>query len=51
MVRNRGVVSINDIAEHFPILSRKTLQRDLSELIDQGKIIRSGDKRWALYRV
>lgn len=51
MVRNRGVVSINDIAEHFPALSRKTLQRDLSELIDQGKIIRSGDKRWALYRV
>lgn len=51
MVRNRGVVSINDIAEHFPVLSRKTLQRDLSELIDQGKIIRSGDKRWALYRV
>ncbi len=51
MVRNRGTVSINDIAEHFPTFSRKTLQRDLSELIDQGKIIRSGDKRWALYRV
>lgn len=51
MVRNRGVVSINDIAEHFPTLSRKTLQRDLSELIDQGNIIRTGDKRWATYRV
>lgn len=51
MVRNRGVVSINDISEHFPTLSRKTLQRDLSELIETGKILRTGDKRWATYRV
>jgi predicted transcriptional regulator len=51
MVRGKGRVSIHDIAGYFPDVTHKTIQRDLSELITEGKISRIGDKRWALYTV
>lgn len=39
-----------DIASLFrEQFSLKTLQRDLSQLIENGKVARRGDKRWAIY--
>jgi len=43
---------INDLATIFSNrFSLKTLQRDLARLILDSKIVRQGDKRWAVYRL
>mgnify|MGYP001593690195 FL=1 len=41
--------SIKDISDVFDNISTKTIQRDLNSLIQDGRVERSGDKRWALY--
>ncbi len=51
IIKYTGDVSVNHIAEMFPEMSKKTLQRDLNILILCGVIERTGDKRWAVYRV
>lgn len=43
--------SIKDIADVFDNVSTKTIQRDLNSLIQDGRVERSGDKRWALYHL
>jgi hypothetical protein len=46
----KGVeVSINDIAKKVIGCSTKTLQRELNNLVQEGKIKRIGDKRWSKY--
>jgi DNA-binding HxlR family transcriptional regulator len=42
-------VSINDIAKKVIGCSTKTLQRELNNLVQEGKIKRIGDKRWSKY--
>lgn len=39
----------SDIKDVIQDCSEKTIQRDLKELIDSGKIIRHGKRRWAHY--
>jgi hypothetical protein len=46
-----GGNSVNDIKYKFPQYSPKTLQRDINEMIDEKKIVRIGDKRWAKYYI
>ena len=42
-------MGLNDIKAIIPNLSDKTLQRELMSLIDEGVIVRKGEKRWARY--
>jgi hypothetical protein len=42
-------MSIKDITNKVRGCSEKTIQRELSELLDQKKIVRIGDKRWSRY--
>lgn len=41
--------SINDIYDQFKDCSSKTIQRDLNELIDEGKVQKQGSRRWSTY--
>lgn len=43
--------SIKDITDRFPHVSVKTIQRDLLSLVSDGKINRSGEKRWVKYKL
>lgn len=49
LLKQRGIVGLNDIKAIIPNLSDKTLQRELMSLIDEGVIVRKGEKRWARY--
>lgn len=42
-------VSVNDISKKIVGCSIKTIQRELNELMDENKIEKIGDKRWAKY--
>lgn len=48
-LRSRSGVSIKDIAGVIPNCSEKTVQRELSELIDAGVVERAGERRWSVY--
>ncbi len=48
-LKNKGWVSINDIAKAVPGYSVKTVQRELSELVDRGILKKQGERRWSRY--
>lgn len=50
VVRKNGSVSIKDIAAVVRGCSEKTIQRELTLLIQQGLVRRVGERRWSHYR-
>ncbi len=49
ILRGGGELGIRDIAAHVPEYSEKTVQRELAELVSQGKVKKVGLKRWSRY--
>lgn len=49
ILRARGTVSIKDISDSITDVSEKTIQRELMSLIDDGIIVREGERRWSKY--
>jgi len=48
-INTRKSAVIKDIVSLFPDVSEKTIQRELSTLINEGKITKRGSKRWSMY--
>jgi hypothetical protein len=48
VLKNQGV-SIKDISSVVTDCSEKTIQRELAELIRQGLITKTGERRWSIY--
>jgi DNA-binding transcriptional ArsR family regulator len=48
-VRKHKNVSIKDIAKVIKGFSEKTIQRELSSLIQQGLVEKRGERRWSIY--
>ena len=48
-LRRRGESVIKDITKALPEIGEKTIQRDLRELVEEGKIKRFGQRRWSRY--
>lgn len=48
LVDNKDI-SIKDICLYIEGCSSKTIQRDLNEMIDQGVVMKKGDRRWSTY--
>lgn len=44
-----GWSAINEIAKAAPGVSSKTIQRELVNLVNEGLLIKKGDRRWARY--
>lgn len=42
--------SIKDICSVIKDCSEKTIQRELQSLIEQGRVVRYGEKRWSVYK-
>lgn len=48
-INDRKSAVIKDIVALFPDVSEKTIQRELTTLIDTGRITKRGSKRWSIY--
>jgi hypothetical protein len=48
-INDRKSAVIKDIVSLFPDVSEKTIQRELTAMIDSGKITKRGSKRWSIY--
>lgn len=51
VVRSKGKVSIKDITSILKDTSEKTVQRELKTLVEEGVLIKEGEKRWSMYRI
>lgn len=49
ILRARGNLGIKDIAANLPEYSEKMIQRELLILVENGKVKKSGAKRWSTY--
>lgn len=49
LLKQKGNAMIKDISSNFPNFSEKTIQRDLLDLVSQGRIQKSGERRWTVY--
>ncbi len=50
-IKGHGNASIKDIAPNIVGCSEKTIQRELMELIREGRIKKEGERRWSRYSV
>lgn len=51
-IKRQGIVSgvtIKDITKLFTDVSEKTIQRELTEMLQKGQIKKTGEKRWSRY--
>jgi len=51
VIKKNDPASIKDIAMHINGCSEKTLQRDIKEMITEGRITKEGSRRWTTYRI
>lgn len=51
LVREKGRVTVKDVADVIRECSEKTLQRELVSLVSSGKLRREGERRWSSYVV
>lgn len=49
VIREKGEVTIKDIAAIIPDCSEKTLQRDLADMVLSGMVNKKGERRWTVY--
>lgn len=49
VIQNKGKVSIKDISTLIRGVSEKTIQRELSALIESGIVVKQGERRWSTY--
>ena len=50
-IRKKGPVTIKDIAGVIKGCSDKTIQRELSALVEMGALKREGERRWSTYSI
>lgn len=50
-IKRHNNVTIKDIVPHIVGCSEKTIQRELVDLINEGKITKHGERRWTRYSV
>lgn len=48
-LQKKGDASIKDIARLVRGCSEKTIQRELNVLIDDGRVLKEGERRWSRY--
>ncbi len=49
IIREKGEITIKDIASIIPDCSEKTIQRDLADLVLSGAVKKKGERRWTIY--
>lgn len=49
IIKEKGEVNVNDVVTSFPDVSSKTIQRELTSLVEENVLKREGEKRWSKY--
>lgn len=49
MLGSQGQLGIKDISASLPEYSEKMIQRELKQLVGEGKVKKTGSKRWSVY--
>jgi len=49
VIKSKGKSNIKDISTLIRNVSEKTIQRELSALIDAGMVVKEGERRWSTY--
>lgn len=49
VIREKGEITIKDIASIMPDCSEKTIQRDLADMVLAGGVKKKGERRWTVY--
>jgi DNA-binding transcriptional ArsR family regulator len=49
VIKNKQKASIKDISTLIRDVSEKTIQRELSILIEEGTVLKQGERRWSIY--
>jgi hypothetical protein len=49
IIKDKGRVTIKDISRSVQGCSRKTIQRELLSLVEEGVITKEGERRWSTY--
>jgi DNA-binding transcriptional ArsR family regulator len=49
VIKNKGNASIKDISTLIRDVSEKTIQRELTSLIESGLVRKQGERRWSIY--
>ncbi len=49
VIKSKGNASIKDISTIIRDVSEKTVQRELSALVENGLIVKKGERRWSTY--
>ncbi len=49
VIREKGQVTIKDVAETFVGISEKTIQRELQRMVLTGVLKKEGERRWSTY--
>lgn len=51
LIKDNREVTIKDITNHFPELSEKTIQREISTLVEANVLKKFGERRWSRYAI
>jgi hypothetical protein len=51
IIKSKGSLTIKDIAGVAPEYSEKTIQRDLVDMVESGRLKKKGERRWTVYFV
>jgi hypothetical protein len=51
ILKQKGVAKIGDLTAIITDCSSKTLQRDLNELVQEGIVLKKGERRWSTYEL
>ena len=51
VLQSGGIMGIKDICSNLPEYSEKMVQRELLELVESGRVQKSGLKRWSRYSI
>jgi predicted HTH transcriptional regulator len=50
-LRNKGQLTVKDLAEKIRGCSEKTIQRELLSLVGSGVLKKEGERRWSRYSI
>jgi len=51
ILKEKGKAQVQEFKKHFPQTSRRTLRRDLRDLLNQGRVERIGERGDTFYRI
>lgn len=51
ILRVGGILGIKDISMNLPQYSEKMIQRELVDLVESGRVNKTGEKRWSRYQI